>query len=306
MSGMSRPGPLLLAIVFFAGVIAGNVLQFFVLVPGLRQKIVSKRSNLTTLTAMPTPSQPAAHLDHCDAFSHHVANMDPRANLENFCPCCGFRGDKHNFTSFNGRMHAMCPSCHAMERHRAACLNLARFSLLKPGSGKVKRILHFGPHPSMYEGIEATCAHARLDHIPVDFFAKGYRYHASTLHADVSSLRFPDDFVDVILIFHVLEHVRNLEDAYLELYRVLKYGGRMLVEVPCGVSLENHKDCRHWYDEASLKECAGQRDHVWRFSCKMFAEQLRDAGFHCEKTKSLHMPQFMCTKQGNSSVSNFD
>jgi hypothetical protein len=63
MAGMSRPGPRLLAIVFFAGVFVGNILHFFVLAPGLRQKIVSKRSNLATLTALPTPSQPAAHLD---------------------------------------------------------------------------------------------------------------------------------------------------------------------------------------------------------------------------------------------------
>ena len=80
----------------------------------------------------------------------------------------------------------------------------------------------------------------------------------------------------------------------------------MLVEVPCAVSLENHKDCRHQYDEASLKKCAGQRDHVWRFSCNMFANPLRDAGFHCNKTESNVSPQFICTKQEKSSVSHFN
>ena len=66
--------------------------------------------------------------EHCNIFSQNVAKMVSRSHLlQNFCPCCGFHG---NFTVFNGRPHAMCPSRLALERHRTACFNLAKHDLL--------------------------------------------------------------------------------------------------------------------------------------------------------------------------------
>ena len=232
---------------------------------------------------------------NCDVFSQNVAKMVSRSHLlQNFCPCCGFHG---NLSVFSGRPHAMCPSCKALERHRTACFNLAKHDLLK-STGKLKRILHFGPLPSMRTGIESACAEARLDHIPVDFFAKGYHYSKGTIFADVTKLSFPDNFVNLILIFHVLEHIRKLDAAFRELHRVLEKGGKMLIEVPCNTSQRDHKDCRRFHNESDLVACAGQRDHVWRFSCNKFKRQLSDAGFKCNATvpqlNTRLPPQYIC------------
>ena len=152
----------------------------------------------------------------CSPFDEHYSRME-RPDTEHFCPCCGYQG---NFTSvpFAARQFAKCPHCTALEIHRLACMNIARYGLLNP-RGRVRRVLHFGPNAVMSSGLESVCAEARVDHIPVDFFAQGYRYASGTLHANVENLLFPSKSISLILSFHVLEHVRRLDEGFLELHR---------------------------------------------------------------------------------------
>ena len=52
---------------------------------------------------------------------------------------------------------------------------------------------------------------------------------------DLRRLPFDDDFADEILAVHVLEHfyVWEAADVLMEWRRVLKPGGKMIIEVPC-------------------------------------------------------------------------
>ena len=235
----------------------------------------------------------------CSVFEEHFSTMES-VDTSHFCNCCGFQG---NFSLFNHRHHAMCPKCKALERHRVACLNLAKFSLLEP-QGKVRRVLHFGPQRAMFQGVEKVCPEARVDHIPVDFFAPGYenKYSPGTLHANAESLLFPNKSISLILCFHVLEHVRRLDQAFEEFHRVLVVGGKLLVEVPCSQNSRKTRDCRMFSTEAELTKCAGQNNHVWWFSCAAFKEKVKEVGFSCEDTNSrspVHLsphPQYLCTK----------
>lgn len=58
-------------------------------------------------------------------------------------------------------------------------------------------------------------------------------------HADVSTdlkkLPFPDNFADAIAAIHVLEHFHAWEapEVLREWYRVLKPGGKLILELPC-------------------------------------------------------------------------
>lgn len=50
--------------------------------------------------------------------------------------------------------------------------------------------------------------------------------------ADVTKLPFEDGFFSTIISNCVIEHIPNVEAALLELYRVLKPGGRLIITVP--------------------------------------------------------------------------
>ena len=74
----------------------------------------------------------------------------------------------------------------------------------------------------------------------------GYRYwegwvnidngnYKVDMSADVKTLPFPDDYADVVAAIHLLEHVHKWEAVEMlkEWYRVLKTGGKIILELPC-------------------------------------------------------------------------
>ncbi|HET8886319.1 MAG TPA: class I SAM-dependent methyltransferase [Salinimicrobium sp.] len=70
---------------------------------------------------------------------------------------------------------------------------------------------------------------------------------------------FPDHSFDVITLWHVLEHVPNLEDQIIELKRLLKSNGLLIIAVP------NFKS----YDAEHYKQFWAAYDvprHFWHFS----------------------------------------
>ncbi|MFH0766045.1 MAG: class I SAM-dependent methyltransferase [Calditrichota bacterium] len=62
------------------------------------------------------------------------------------------------------------------------------------------------------------------------------RFHKMDLDAD-PSLPYPDESFDLILLTHVLEHLRNPLSLAREINRILKCGGYLYVEAPNWVSL---------------------------------------------------------------------
>lgn len=99
---------------------------------------------------------------------------------------------------------------------------------------------------------------------------------------DIRQLPFDNDFADEVLAVHVLEHfyIWEAEDVVLEWMRVLKPGGKLVIEVPCldkiidnfikfngcppvnmgmwglygDPGYKDEKMCHHWcYSEAQLE-----------------------------------------------------
>eukprot|EP00889_Picochlorum_renovo_P007542 jgi/Picre1/34572/NNA_002040.t1 len=103
----------------------------------------------------------------------------------------------------------------------------------------------------------------------MDFFQEtntgNYKY-SDTLFGDVTKISLPDEFVDLVIILHVLEHVPRVEKALAELNRVLKPKGSMIVEVPCW-DIPKNIFCGLNSTWKERIKCAGQNDHYWKFSC---------------------------------------
>lgn len=196
-----------------------------------------------------------------------------------FCACCGFAGELINVyhtDSKSSRSNAECPICGARERHRVACLGLS-FKI----TSSTRRVLHFGPQMKMQSQIQGIRS---IDQISMDFFQEAktgkYRY-SETLFGDVTNIPLPDEFVDLVIILHVLEHVPRIEIALAELNRVLKHEGSMIVEVPCGWHLPKSIFCGLNSTSEERIKCAGQNDHYWKYSCSDFFAMVNNASFRC-------------------------
>lgn len=210
---------------------------------------------------------------------------------DNLCSCCGWQADK--FDSMNGRKDAKCPKCGAVERHRRACAILG--AGLPRGGGEwlsslskdsTFRLVHFGPHSSMGKTLDQP----GVDQVSLDMFAKGYRdgyYSQGVMYGDVTDISLPSGFADGVIIFHVLEHVPDIEKAMQELRRILSPKGWLWVEVPCRnhtntILHGEHKDCRGNMSEVERLNCSGQFDHQWVYDCDSFrTKTLLQAGFYC-------------------------
>lgn len=90
---------------------------------------------------------------------------------------------------------------------------------------------------------------------------------------------------DVITLWHVLEHIPNLEEQMSELYRLLKPNGTLIIAVP------NFKS----YDANHYKEFWAAYDvprHLWHFSQTAIKKLFAQYNFKVVKTKPMIFDAF--------------
>jgi SAM-dependent methyltransferase len=93
---------------------------------------------------------------------------------------------------------------------------------------------------------------------------------------DVTAIQYPNDYFDVILCSHVLEHVPEDRKAIAELFRVLKPGGWAILQVP--ITAEETFEDPSVTDPDERARLFGQFDHVRRYG-RDYGNRLKDAGF---------------------------
>jgi len=97
-----------------------------------------------------------------------------------------------------------------------------------------------------------------------------------------------DNFFDRIICYHILEHIPDDRKAMVELFRVLKPGGTMLLQTP-------FREGEIFEDPAITKadermKYFGQEDHVRVYSVKGITERLGQAGFQVEVLQFNEQP----------------
>ena len=98
------------------------------------------------------------------------------------------------------------------------------------------------------------------------------------LHFDVQHIPLEDDFTDVVICNHILEHVEDDRQALRELHRILKPGGWGVVLSPMDFSREETFEDDTITDPAERTRIFGQYDHR-RIYGRDYADRLRSAGF---------------------------
>ena len=97
----------------------------------------------------------------------------------------------------------------------------------------------------------------------------------ATVRTDLTQLSFASDVFDMVICFHVLEHIPYDTVAMKEILSVLKPKGMALIQVPIN---GEHTFENPAADRAEKEEIFGQRDHV-RFYGLDIRDRLAAVGF---------------------------
>ena len=167
-----------------------------------------------------------------------------------------------------GNGEKICPICGSLPRSRRL-YRLLNEEYLKPNLV----VLDFSPFRILYSKLKPR---KEINYFASDFeddFIADYKF-------DMRKIDTENDKFDLIICYHVLEHIIEDEVAMKELFRVLKKGGIVLVQTPFQEG-EIYEDEKIVTAEDRLKYL-GQVTHVRIYSLSGLNERLKNAGFKTE------------------------
>jgi len=96
---------------------------------------------------------------------------------------------------------------------------------------------------------------------------------------------FSDQQFDIITMWHVLEHVHQLDDTVKKLYTNTKTNGKLIIAVPNADSYDAQKYQEYWaaYDVPR---------HLYHFNQKTLKQLIEKFGFQIEKVKPMYFDAF--------------
>ena len=171
----------------------------------------------------------------------------------------------------NLRTNALCPGTLSLERHRLLWLYLNSNSNIE---SQFLNVLHVAPEQVFFKKFKKF---------------KNWTYTTTDLNspladikADLCNLPFKDETYDLILCNHVLEHIIDDIKAMKEIYRVLKKGGKAILQVPLDMEKEKSYEDHTIINPKDRSKHFGQYDHVRIYGMDFF-KKLSNIGFRYEK-----------------------
>ena len=169
------------------------------------------------------------------------------------------------------RNNALCPGTLSLERHRLLWLYLNSNSNIE---SQFLNVLHVAPEQVFFKKFKKF---------------KNWTYTTTDLNspladikADLCNLPFKDETYDLILCNHVLEHIIDDIKAMKEIYRVLKTGGKAILQIPLDMEKEESYEDHTIINPKDRSKHFGQYDHVRIYGMDFF-KKLSNIGFRYEK-----------------------
>lgn len=183
------------------------------------------------------------------------------------CPVCG-----NTFRSFlpygvKVRENALCPACLSLERHRLLWLYLENETGF---FSDMMKVLHIAPEQSFLKRFRAL---KNLDYTTADLESP-----LADLHFDLHEIPFDNNQFDLFMCNHVLEHVEDDKRVLGEVFRVLRPGGKAIMQVPLDYEREVTYENPEITDPGEREKHFGQKDHLRVYGLD-FPERLKKAGF---------------------------
>jgi SAM-dependent methyltransferase len=175
-----------------------------------------------------------------------------------WCVLCRWTGE-----GFEGIMHSesgTCPRCGSIGRDRFLYLSLIR----RVPHQRSLRVLETSPR--LNKAYQRVMRH-RVHYLSSDY---DQRSHRGMIKLDLEEMDLPDESLDVLLTAHVLEHVPDTDAALAEIYRVLRPGGHLLLQVPLLQAATTPPQAPEFHEDSTPV--------LWRFGLDL-TERLRSHGF---------------------------
>ena len=157
--------------------------------------------------------------------------------------------------------HFECPRCGAHDRERHLFLYLKASGLLDLLPSQ--HVLHFAPERHLSPRIAALSPQR---YVKCDLYPGA----SDIERVDIESMPFSDCSFDMVIANHVLEHVADDLRALREIYRVLRPGGRAILQTPYSAILESMWCDPGITDDQTRLHAYGQEDHVRLFGRDIF------------------------------------
>lgn len=197
------------------------------------------------------------------------------------CPVCGAK--RRRFLPYgyvSQRKDALCPNCLSLERHRLLWLYLTHQTPLFEAKPK---LLHIAPEVSLIKRIRRAYGKGSDQYITADLESP-----LATMHFDVQDIPLPDEFTEVIICNHIMEHIPDDRKAMRELHRILKRGGWGIILSPIEYDRAETFEDDSITDPKLRTEIFGQYDHR-RIYGRDYAMRLEESGFEVEEVNYFDM-----------------
>jgi SAM-dependent methyltransferase len=187
-----------------------------------------------------------------------------------------FRGNKYHCTVCEGSFdrfiqlqngELLCPRCGSLPRDRRL------YDLLKKENLLNGKLLDFSPSRALYRKFKKSPG--------IEYFSSDFANEFIADHQfDITAIKSGDNFFDLVICYHILEHITGDQKAMTELFRVLRPGGTMLLQSPFreGEIFEDPSIIT----EEERNKYFGQKDHVRIYSVEGMSKRLSQAGFRVE------------------------
>ena len=170
------------------------------------------------------------------------------------------------------RKNALCPGTLSLERHRLLWLYLDNETNFLNSNLKV---LHVAPEQVFYKKFK------KLKNW--EYFTFDLNSPIADIKGDLTSTNFKDESFDLIICNHVLEHIEDDKSALNEIYRILKYNGISILQVPMNIKRKNTFEDSSIKSKNQREKYFGQYDHVREYGLD-FKDRVEEAGFEVEMT----------------------
>lgn len=192
------------------------------------------------------------------------------------CSICNSKFKEFGTFGLVPRKNARCHICGSLERHRLLWKYFIEKTDLFNKEDKI-RLLHFAPEKVFYDIFSKN---QNIEYYPCDLSPENYRYNGNVKvkKADITDIPFEENYFDVIICSHVLEHIPDDLLAMSELLRVLKKEGWSILQVPIDYNKETTYEDFSITTPEDREKAFGQNDHV-RWYGRDYKDRLKKAGF---------------------------
>ena len=188
------------------------------------------------------------------------------------CPCCNRSYKSFQEMNREDFEDQLCPGCGSIQRTRL----LREYLNLEFPKLQELHILHFSPHKYLRKII--------LNEKPANYYDTDFVSTRCRYQFDITALELDSNSLDLIISYHIFEHIPNDRLAMQECFRTLKPNGRMLAQVP-------------WREERTIEDPSitdpkdrlrlfGQEDHVRYYGREDFIKRLEELGFEVQEKKA--------------------